>query len=172
MIVLTLAILLLLILLVAILIISFARFYCWLNWNINKDSQQVEMTIRVIGFKIYQNSIHLLDDKEDTSSDSNLSKKNIKLLMHFFMNEVRTEKLQADIVIGAEEPDVTAIWYGIIQSIVEIIKSRQSNNATIDCQVAANFEENILEANGVCIFSWKLRKTIHVFKQWKKKGEK
>ncbi|SES07223.1 hypothetical protein SAMN04487944_11721 [Gracilibacillus ureilyticus] len=157
-------------LLITFVLLGVLRIYTSIQWTYTEEKQQVIIIMRILGFTIFKKDLSQVGNGAPSlTKDIKLS--DLKHLRHFVIDNVRLELLRTKTVVGTGEPDMTAILYGLLQSAVSVISARLQDKGVIDCQLSANFEEAVIQSRGQCMISWKLRKTMRVWKNWKTKGE-
>ncbi|MFC4403661.1 hypothetical protein [Gracilibacillus xinjiangensis] len=153
-----------------LLFLGLLRVYATIKWNFTDEDQQIIIMITILGFTILKKDVGIM--KEDgTAFPNGMKMKDLNILRNFVIENVRCELLKTKTIIGTGEPDTTAILYSMLQSLFTMVSARLRENAVVDCQLSAHFDETIIQSNGRCMISWKLRKTMRVWKSWKTKGE-
>lgn len=151
-----------------IIILSIARFYFTLYWSINEEEQMVILSVHLLKIRVYYKEIELDSfDFSDNKKTSTNKKKDLRLIGSLLLDQGRLEQFEVDAIIGTGEPDTTAILYGLCKGIMEALKNYFSTKTItpIHCNISADFDEEILETEGICMISLKMRKTIRALRK-------
>ncbi|KAB8138270.1 hypothetical protein F9U64_05630 [Gracilibacillus oryzae] len=157
-------------LIIFLVLIGVLRVYAMIDWSFTEEEQQLDIQLRILGFTIMKKDLENLNENENNLS-KHIQLKHLKYVHKFAIENIRFEMLKTKTIVGTGEPDTTAVLYGMLQTFFTIISAQLHDKGLCDCRLSANFEEAVIHSDGQCMISWKLRKTMRVWKRWKTKGE-
>ncbi|WP_163538112.1 DUF2953 domain-containing protein [Gracilibacillus sp. YIM 98692] len=157
---------------IVLILFTFLKLYIAVEWYMDQSEQVIDLIVIILGFKCYQYTLdfqEIFDDNgKESPSLSDLGGKERLSLLKSLWKSSRLERLETETVIGTGDPQVTAICYGLLHSVIQPLLQylpKQPENLSI----LVDFQQERVESNGLCMISIHLRKTIRVLRKMKKK---
>ncbi|ENH96934.1 hypothetical protein J416_08112 [Gracilibacillus halophilus YIM-C55.5] len=153
------------------------RIYVRLEWEITDEKRVIYIKVYMLGLRVWRNTYDMDQFLDDNHPSSSLTIKQRLQLFQYIkqigIERVRFEQFEAEAVIGTGEPDTTSIIYGILQSLFEVIKHQFLSKVFEEHKqplllLAADFEHEVYQSEGICMISLKLSNTMIVIKKWKR----